>query len=103
MYQLNVPETVLVGVSLGVVLAFSVRRQYWLQKIGLHDETKSPLFERITYCALSLAIMLLAVVVGKTISALEKYDFLLVVLAACGAMWAVFYLQRSNRQFDRDA
>ena len=101
MYQLSVLETLLAAIALGIAFAFSFRRQLRLQQVATCDEGKAPLFARFTYAGLSLAIIFAAVLAGK-ISAFETYKFLAVVFGAVGATWLVFYVQRSNRQLDKD-
>jgi hypothetical protein len=103
MHQLSFAETLLVAVLLGVALTFSARKQYQLQQLGMRDEKAVPLLERIMYYGLSFSILCLAVISGREISALEYENFMLTFFAAAGATWFVFYLKRSNRQFDRDA
>ena len=103
MYQLSIAETILLAAVLGAALMFSARKQYQLQRMGMRDKRKAPLFERITYYGLSFAILCVAVIASKTISALDKDHFMLTFFAVAGATWLVFYLKRSNHQFDRDA
>ena len=68
MYPFNMAETAVIAAALGVALALSFRVQYRLQLAGLRDDTRVPLFARITYAALSAAILCLAVVAARAVS-----------------------------------
>ena len=94
-------ESVLIALLMGVCIGLSVRKQHVLWIIAQIDVTKSPVFERITYAGLSTAILFGAAVMARTVSNLDRYDFLAIFFVGAIATWLL--AMRSNNTIERDA
>lgn len=95
--SLSVLQASVLGIALGFCLALSVKKQLQIQNRDIEIDRaggKTSLFERLSYAGLSLALALLAVVLSTQVTALARYDFLLVFLSGAFATWLGAYLIR---------